>query len=279
MIAHEIENKIKCLAENLIEIVQDGFTLLKNVIPKTIITDIKTCISDSLVKLGAPRDLPFADQYRELAKIKHAYETNTLVLRDMVAARFPQQMLLQPRVLELYRHILGSDLVYETTSELPVNVKDEKNDSLVKKWHQEFWSGTGYRTFSFWVPIIMAQGAGTMDMIRGSHIWGHVPHQNREPKWIPKDADIVNINCEEGDALVFSVLTLHRTVKNTVGCPRVAYTTTLRNPFEMFTGFDMMHGWEVLHLSAASKILKKCGNPHLSPFRTLGSQRTEISKY
>ena len=66
----------------------------------------------------------------------------------------------------------------------------ETNDSLIKKFHQEFWSGAGYITYSFWATMFLTEEAGTMDMIKKSHVWGHVPHQNREPKWIPQDADI-----------------------------------------------------------------------------------------
>ena len=61
-------------------------------------------------------------------------------------------------------------------------------------------------------------------------------------------------------------------------CPRLAYATTVRNVFENYSGFDMLKNWEVFHRGAASEILKKCGNPHLSPFRTYGSKR-EFAKH
>ncbi|OGT25444.1 MAG: hypothetical protein A3I77_03900 [Gammaproteobacteria bacterium RIFCSPLOWO2_02_FULL_42_14] len=269
-----VSNQIRVNAQAKInEFLENGYFLLENVIHEDLITRVKSCICEKLVKLGAPTGLSFAEQYKALSKNVHPYEINRLVMREIVCAEFPKYILTTPAILNSFINILGVDLAYEITSELPVNVKDEANDSLVKKFHQEFWSGAGYKTCSFWAPIFLEEGAGTMEMVKKSHVWGHIPHQNREPKWLPDDAEIVNIKCKEGDVLIFSSLTLHRTVKNMVECPRLAYTTTVRNIFEKYTGFDMMSSWEIFHLGAASRVLKKCGNPHLSPFRTYGSTR------
>lgn len=268
------------IADKIKDLVEEGFFLLKNIIPQDLLSEIKRCICGTLIKLGAQPHLHFAEQYKELSKKIHPFQLNSLIMREIVCTQFPKQILTIPTILECFFNILGPDLAYQTNSELPVNIKDETNDSLIKKFHQEFWSGAGYRTYSFWAPIFLVEGAGTMDMIKKSHLWGHVPHQNREPKWIPDDAEIVNIKCNEGDVLIFSSLTLHCTVRNTMECPRLAYTTTVRNVFENYSGFDMMDNWEVFHLSPASKILKKCGNPHLSPFRTYGSNRSDLpTKY
>jgi ectoine hydroxylase-related dioxygenase (phytanoyl-CoA dioxygenase family) len=267
---------IPSLEENLNELVTNGYVLLKDVIPAKLISEIKYCIQEKLLRLGSQASIPFAEQYKQVSKIMHPYKINESIMRSIIGEDFPKRILLAPEILNLLINTIGVDIVYETFSEMPVNVKDETNDSLIKKFHQEFWSGCGYRTYSFWAPIFLAEGAGTMDMVKKSHSWGHIPHQNREPKWLPEDAEIENVKCKEGDALIFSSLTLHRTVRNTVECPRLAYVTTLRNPFENFTGFDMLHNWELLHMGAATKIMKKSGNPHLSPFRTLGSTRKSI---
>lgn len=266
--------KMDFIQNKMDELLENGFFLLENVINKPLLNNIKGCICEKLVKLGASSQLSFAEQYKNLSKTIHPYEINRLIMREIVCAELPKQILTIPLILNSFINIVGVDLAYEVTSELPVNVKNETNDSLVKKYHQEFWSGSGARCYSFWAPIFLAEGAGTIDMVRKSHLWGHIPHQNREPKWIPEDAEVVNIKCNEGDALIFSPLTLHRTVRNAVEMPRLAYTTTVRNIFENPMGFEMMRGsWEIFHLGVASKILKKCGNPHLSPFRTYGSDR------
>ena len=85
---------------------------------------------------------------------------------------------------------------------------------LVKKFHQEFWSGAGYRSFVVWAPMVLPEGAGTLELIKKSHTWGHIPHCNREPTQLPNDAESVIVDCHEGDLLIFHSLTLHRTVPN-----------------------------------------------------------------
>ncbi|OGT36782.1 MAG: hypothetical protein A3F12_00675 [Gammaproteobacteria bacterium RIFCSPHIGHO2_12_FULL_38_14] len=271
-----IDLKKKTLQKHLNDLSEDGYVLLKNVVPLELIQELKICICEKLTKLGASIDASFSAQYKELSKIIHPVVLNKGLMRAIICEEFPKRLLTIPEILDIFFCTIGVDLAYETSSELPVNVKGELDDSLVKKFHQEFWSGAGYRTYSFWAPIFLEKGSGTMDMAKKSHAWGHIPHQNREPKWMPEDAEIIRIECSEGDALVFSSLTLHRTVKNLIECPRLSYTTTVRNVFENFSGFDMLSGWEVFHTGIASKTLKKCGNPHLSPFRTLGSKRTPV---
>src|SRR3990167_297860 len=206
--------KSQSVLNNMNELIENGYFLLEDVIDTKLIEEIKSCICEKLVKLGAPTGLHFSEQYKQLSKNIHPYQINLHLMREIVFAEFPKRILNTSAILESFIHIVGVDLAYEMNSELPVNIKDEKNDSLIKKFHQEFWTGAGNRTYSFWAPIVMEKGAGTMDMIKKSHLWGHIPHQNREPKWLPEDAEIVNIQCKEGDALIFSPLTLHRTARN-----------------------------------------------------------------
>lgn len=275
-----VRESTPALQENLKTLIEDGYVLLKNVIPKNLISEMKNLICEKLVKFGASPNVDFAEQYAQASKKIYSYKINMMLRRSLICDYFPIRLLTIPEILDLYVHTIGPDLAYDTTNELPVIVKDEESDALVKKFHQEFWSGAGYRTYSFWAPIILAKGAGTMDMIRKSHEWGHIPHQNREPRWLPDDAEIVNLQCEEGDAIIFSSLTIHRTVPNTVDCPRLAYSTQVRNIFEAFSGFDMLRGFEVFHSGAATEILKKCGNPHLSPFRIYDSpKRPDVKQY
>ena len=50
---------------------------------------------------------------------------------------------------------LGPDLEYVTNSELSINSKAETDEYYVKKYHQEFWSGSGIASLLFWVPFYL----------------------------------------------------------------------------------------------------------------------------
>ena len=76
---------------------------------------------------------------------------------------------------------LGPDLAYEEYPELAVNIKHVGDDYYLKKWHQEFWSGNGSHTIQLWFPIAIEENMGGLELVRGSHLWGHIPHRNREP--------------------------------------------------------------------------------------------------
>ena len=52
--------------------------------------------------------------------------------------------------------------------------------------HQEIWSGSDIRTIQMWTPIFQkGYDDGQIEIIEGSHGWGHVPHKNRSPISLP----------------------------------------------------------------------------------------------
>lgn len=252
--------------------VKDGYVLFRNIISSELSTLIKKNIHDTLVNLGATENDSFGKQYLAVIKKIPPFEVNIELRRHLVFAKLPHKILHIPLIFNFLTRLLGSDLAFLTDAELPVNIKGETEYYLVKKFHQEFWSGAGYRTFVLWAPLIFPKGTGGLELIKGSHLWGHIPHRNREPLYIPEDAKsetIDNDHYSDRDVLLFHSLTLHRTIPNPMDCPRLAYATHIRNIFEPDTGFEVIKNWEIFNLSATSRIMKACGNPHLSPFRTL----------
>jgi ectoine hydroxylase-related dioxygenase (phytanoyl-CoA dioxygenase family) len=159
--------------------------------------------------------------------------------------------------------------------ELAVNVKDVKEDYYVKKWHQEFWSGSGINTVLFWFPISIEKDMGGVEFIPGSHHWGHIPHRNREPIEIPGSAEFVTPQIAEGDGIMFHSLTLHRTVANQNPLPRFALPLSIKNFYVPDTGVPYFGTWRPFNFSPLANIHKKLGNPAFSPFRTLGSTRSD----
>ena len=259
------------VAEKSEKMLQDGYVIFNNVISPETLQLIKKNIHDTLVLLGAAQNDSFAKQYSVVTKKMPAFEVNIELRRHFNFSRLPQRILRMPIIFDFLIHLLGPDLAFLTEAELPVNVKGISDTHLVKKYHQEFWSGAGYRSYVLWSPLIFPEGSGGLEIVKGSHLWGHIPHRNRAPIAIPDDAEYQRIdssNCGEQDIILFHSLTLHRTIPNQVDAPRLAYATHIRNILEPDTGFEVLKNWEIFNLSATSRILKACGNPHLSPFRT-----------
>ncbi|EKD55409.1 MAG: hypothetical protein ACD_60C00009G0002 [uncultured bacterium] len=260
--------------------VNDGYVLLKNIISLELLNQIKKNIHHTLVSLGAQESDPFTKQYNDVIKIIPPFTLNIELKRHFIFAKFPHKILHIPLIFNFLIRLLGPDLAFLIDAELPVNINGKTDHTLVKKFHQEFWSGAGYRTFVLWSPLIFPKGSGGLEIIKGSHLWGHIPHRNREPLHIPTDAKSVIIDSDhhsERDVVLFHSLTLHRTIPNAIDHPRLAYATHVRNIFEQDTGFEIIKNWEIFNLSATSKIMKACGNPHLSPFRTLNLNLNESS--
>ena len=273
-IALHSDQKIEALDLHYHEesMVKNGYVLFKNIISPELSLLIKKNIHDTLVKLGAAENDTFEKQYFTVIKKIPPFTVNTELRRHFIFAKLPHEILHIPIIFNFLTRLLGADLAFLTDAELPVNIKGKTEHYLVKKFHQEFWSGAGYRTYVLWAPLIFPSGSGGLEVIKGSHLWGHIPHRNREPLHIPHDAESEIIDSDhhsDSDVILFHSLTLHRTIPNAMDSPRLAYATHIRNIFEHDTGFEVIKNWEIFNLSPTSRIMRACGNPHLSPFRTL----------
>src|SRR3990167_4895436 len=194
---------------------KNGYVLFKNAIPTELSLIFKKNIHDSLVSLGALENDPFEKQYVTVIKRIPPFEVNIELRRRFVFSKLPHQLLQIPRILNFLLRLVGPDLSYLTDAELPVNIKGKTDHYVVKKFHQEFWSGAGYRTYVLWAPLIFPSGSGGLEVIKGSHLWGHIPHRNREPLHIPHDAESEIIDSDhhsDRDVILFHSLTLHRTI-------------------------------------------------------------------
>ena len=260
-------------------IFKDGYSVLKNAISTELLASIKKNIHATLVSLGAPDEDSFEKQYKSVTQHIPNFEVHIELRRHLIFSKLIHKILHTPVIFNLLVRLLGPDLAFLTDAELPVNVKGKTEHYLTKKFHQEFWSGAGYRTFILWIPLIFPEDSGGLELIKGSHTWGHIPHRNREPLYLPDNTDRVFIdskNYSERDVLVFHSLTLHSTIPNHTEHPRLAYATHIRNIFELDTGFEVIKNWEIFHLSAASRIMRACGNQHLSPFRTYSEEKKKM---
>jgi len=262
--------------ENLIE---SGYVVLKQCISQSLISEYKEAITFRLGQLLEEKNIiPKGDIYLDfLEAIKHfrQFDIQGDLMKFVVYKELHKKKFLQPQVLEKLIYALGPDLECELGAELTVNVKDVQDDYLVKKFHQELWSGQGINTLQTWTPIAIEEGMGGIEIIEGSHQWGHIPHRDREPIEIPSDAKYKKVDAEEGDMVIFHSLLLHGTVPNQHEYPRFATPQPVRNFHDKDTGFEDLKKWETFHYSPLSQIRKRLGNPQLSPFRTYGSERKQ----
>jgi hypothetical protein len=258
-------------------LIENGYVVLKQCISSSLIIEHKQAITFRLGQLLEEINIPpKGDIYLDfLEAIKHIrqFTVQGELSKYLTYKELHRKKYLEPKVLEKLMFALGSDLECNLEPEVLVNVKDVTDGYLVKKLHQEFWSGCGLNTLQTWTPIAMEEGMGGIEVIAGSHAWGHVPHRNREPIDIPGDAEYTVVNAGEGDMVVFHSLLLHQTVPNRHEYPRIAMPQGVRNFHDKDTGFEDLKKWDAFHYSPLSQIRKKLGNPHLSPFRTYNSER------
>ena len=258
------------------EFYENGFVVLRDCVDKSILAGAKDIFTEIIsARLG--HHIDFREGFLELLQTDRQYDIQNMLYRGLFHDDFPLKILRSPGVLEKFVRLLGPDLSYEQNSELIANVKGVKDDYLVKKWHQEYWSGAGIHTVLIWFPISISEGMGGVEFIPGSHHWGHIPHRNREPLEIPDSAETVAPEIEEGDGIIFHSMTLHRSVNNEKEYPRIAIPLCVKNFYYPDTGVPEFCSWRPFNFSPLALVHKKLGNPQFSPFRTLGSARTDTS--
>jgi len=270
---------LEAIELNMESLVNRGYAILRGVVPQGLISEYQNLVT---IKIGAMlREVgvePASDLYLDFLTAMESYDQIQIqqeLSKYLVYREIHKKLFLQPDVLEVLVHSIGPDLEYSSGADITVNVRDVKNDYLVKKFHQEFWSGLAVTSLQTWTPIGIKPGMGGLEIIEESHAWGHIPHRNREPIELPENAQYTVLDLEEGDMLVFHGLLLHRTVPNEHEWPRFAVPLSIRNFYFKDTGFEDLVKWDAFHYSPISQIRKRLGNPHLSPFRTWGSNRNQ----
>ena len=263
------------------DLLKNGFLVLKNCSSNESSKNLKESINDKLKIFLKDKKIKPSNNlnFNFLKSIKHnsQHSIQVILAKELVRTDLVKNYLLQDKILKTLVSLLGNDLEYHTNFELAINVKEESNEYLKKKYHQEFWSGVGINSLLLWIPISLLPGMGTIELIKYSHKWGHIPHRNREPVSIPETHEIfVPKNLTENDLLIFTSLTLHRTETNKHNLPRFAMPVVVRNFNYPKTGNEDLMNFEILNMSFVSKFRKTLGNPHYSPFRTEGSKRKII---
>jgi len=264
--------------ETFIEnLVRDGYVVLPGCVSESKIAlcqqAITSVLGEQLREIGVePQGNIYAD-FLEAIKHFRQFDIQMKLTNHLKHEGLQSELLREPAVLEKLIVTLGPDLEYQTDAEMLVNVRGVQDPYLVKRLHQEYWSGCGLNTLQAWTPLALEPGMGGLEVIEGSHIWGHIPHRNREPLEIPGDVEYKQLDVQQGDMIIFHSLLVHASVPNKHELPRFAFPQYVRNFHDKDSGFEDLKSWDNLHYSPLSQIRKRLGNPHLSAFRTHGSER------
>ena len=265
------------------ELISDGFSVIDNCIYKKSITSIMNELNKCLIQYLKFNNLnsskEFSENFYIVKKSITQHEIQVLLSKYLVNNEIIEKIIFNDNLMQTLISLLGPDIEYLSDFEMAINDKFETdNDYLFKKYHQEFWSGMGIEALQLWIPIHLLEGMGTIEVIKKSHTWGHIPHENREPISLPKNHESEILNIETGSVAIFTAFTLHRTVKNEIDKPRVALPITVRNPYYPNTGNLDLFNFKKINFSFHSRFRKILGNSQYSPFRTLGQDRTDLFK-
>ena len=257
--------------------INNGYTAIINCIDKKIIKEAQENINNTLKKLLVSKKLPVSKKLStnlsNCVKILPIYEIQVLAAKNLHQNNILYKILRSKKILDFFISLTGPDLEYSTDGELSINVTGVTDEYLLKRYHQELWSGMGLSSLQVWIPIYLKPGMGTIELIKESHTWGHVPHRDRQPTELPKKYSTEVTKIGEGSIIVMTPLTLHRTVANKHPEARMALSFTVRNIYYPKLGNENLQEYGKLNLSYYSKFRKILGNPFLSPFRTISSKR------
>jgi ectoine hydroxylase-related dioxygenase (phytanoyl-CoA dioxygenase family) len=247
-----------------------GYIILRNAISKSLIKEIQHEIYNCLKINGTSQNrkyLKFCTLAQNL-KIKE-YDFTKPIFETLYHKGLLEKFFLEKKFYNSVVDLLGKDLAFcddpGITLNLPNKASPEKN-YLFKDWHQEIWSGASPSTIQIWTPLIYKDSNnGQLELIEESHKWGHIPHVNRKPTFLPKKYKTKVLNLVYGDVFIFSTLLLHRSLPTK--SPRLALPCLLNNFKVRDNSFQYFRSFKIYSNSELTKIERILGNHFLSPFR------------
>ena len=274
-----MQRKNKLVEGNFVD---DGYTIIRNAISPSLIHKTQKIINDSLddliidfnleINTHKENDKNFYEKITKLIEQKSAFDVLELVWKDLAYHKIDSLICSEKKIFDFISNILGKDLCHQDyppglTLNLPA-VSDSKKNYFFKEYHQEVWSGSDIHTLQSWTPIFQSDNSGGITLIKGSHLWGHIPHRDREPIELPKNFTEIHSDLEIGDVIIFHALLLHRSTPIKLGGkPRLAIPIVVRNFRMPNDSFERYQNFKIFSYSDLSKIDRRLGNHHLSPFR------------
>ena len=263
--------------------VNDGFTIIRKAIPtnlqikiqKSAIQTLETLSPDfrSNKNITQNRHEVFSELILSLMKKSKPYEILTSIFDNFLREGIIDSIYTEKKVFDFITDILGKDLSYCTDPGLTLNLPGISNphrNYLFKGFHQEVWSGADIHSMQIWAPLFQSDSSGGMVLVRSSHLWGHIPHRNRDPIDLPNNLDEIQTDLEIGDVIIFHPLLLHRSAPlDGAKLPRLAFPCLFKNFRMPNNSFEIYRNWRIFSYSALSHIDRRLGNHHLSPYRLI----------
>jgi ectoine hydroxylase-related dioxygenase (phytanoyl-CoA dioxygenase family) len=263
--------------------VEDGYTIIRKAISPTLIDKTQKIINDSLnnlisnhkleINIHKENDKNFYEKITKLIEKETPFDALVPAWQDLIRHKIFASIFSEKKIFEFISNILGKDLCHQDNPGLTLNlpgISDSKINYLFKGYHQEVWSGADTHTIQFWTPIFQSDKSGGIVLIKGSHLWGHIPHRNREPIELPKNITEIHSDLEIGDVIIFHTLLLHRSAPIKLGSrPRLAIPCVIKNFRMPNDSFERYINWKIFSYSDLSQIDRRLGNHYLSPFRLL----------
>ena len=263
-------------------LVEDGYTIIRNAISPQLLLTIQQSVNRTLAELdgsvlGTTTDgadpAYFKQAVKHLITQRSGYELLKPVWKNLIRQDLLNDLFLQPAIYSFICNVLGKDLCYQDDPSLTLNlpgVANSQQNYLFKGFHQEVWSGASVNSLQFWTPLFQQSTADGIVFIKGSHLWGHIPHRNREPVALPPGHAETPSDLALGDAVVFHSLLLHRSAPiPKAGQPRLALPCLVKNFRYPNDSFEKYRNWKIFSYSDLSLIDRRLGNHYLSPFRLL----------
>ena len=262
--------------------VEDGYAVIRKAINPALSAKLLASVHNSL-SMNFEDDLKKLEMetgverfFEGIARSNQAhssYDVLKPVWKDLVYAGLLQDIFLEQAIYSYITNILGKDLCFQDDPQLTVNlpgISDLKENYLFKRLHQEVWSGADIHTIQFWTPIFQRDKQGQMYFVKGSHAWGHIPHQNRQPLHMPPHYEQIQSDLDTGDVVIFHSLLLHASVSIPAGGkPRIGLPCLIKNFRYPNHSFECYRNWKIFSYSDLSLIDRKLGNHSLSPFRLI----------
>lgn len=265
------------------KLIKNGYVTINNVINKRVINSAKKIINNELKLILKKKRLKtfnsITKNFLNCKKIFSQHHLQVILAKKLETNGIYHSLLSEKKIVNILVNFLGPDIEYETSNELAINITNVKDDYYLKKYHQEYWSGVGISCMLLWIPLNLKSNMGSIEVIKESHKWGHIPHKNREPVHLPNNYKSENIKITEGSVVLFTPLTIHRTVPNKSNEIRIALPISVRNWYYPKSGNEDLWEYKKLQTSFYSKFRKILGNKEFSPFRTLGETRKSIFEY
>lgn len=254
---------------------ENGFLIIKNAIRNKTIQEIHLEIFNFLNKSHSKKinqKKLYDIFFQKTSNLKTSeYDFTEPLFNILFHKKLLDKILLENLFYKTLSNLMGRDLAYCYDPSINLNLPNKdssKKNYLFKDWHQEIWSGANPSTAQIWTPILQKdRNNGQIELIVGSHKWGHIPHRNRKPIDLPKNFKTLKLTFNYGDVIIFSTLLLHRSLPTRY--PRLALPLLLRNFKNKDDSFQQNRNWKIFSYSEFTKIEKILGNHYLSPYRIM----------